>query len=94
MEIETRFVLKRSPRGEIIRVLPMVLPVDATIADVLAKAEFNLDGQSVWMNGKQADINSKIRAQLTVTVFLEPDNTDFDLTLPHGAWHAPAHAGG
>src|SRR5690349_7700956 len=71
MEIETRFVLKRSPKGEIIRTLPMVLPADATIADVLEKAEFSLDAQSVWVNGMEVDIKSKAKAQVTVTVFLE-----------------------
>jgi hypothetical protein len=72
MEMEAQFVLKHSRRGEIIRTLPMVLPAGATIADVLEKAGFSLDGQSIWVNGTEVDVNTKIRAQLTVTVFLEP----------------------
>jgi hypothetical protein len=75
MEMETRLVLKRSPQGEVVATLPMLLPVGATVADVLARAGFGgLDGRSAWVNGREVDAEGKVGAQLTVTLFLGPDD--------------------
>ncbi len=75
MEMETRLVLKRSPRGEVVATLPMLLPVGATVADVLARAGFgSLDGRSAWVNGREVDAEGRVGAQLTVTLFLGPDD--------------------
>ncbi len=75
MEMETRLVLKRSPRGEVVATLPMLLPVGATVADVLARAGFGgLDGRSAWVNGREVHARDRVGAQLTVTLFLGPDD--------------------
>jgi hypothetical protein len=75
MEMETRLVLKRSPQGEVVATLPMLLPVGATVADVLARAGFGgLDGRSVWVNGREIDAEGRVGAQISVTLFLEPDD--------------------
>ena len=74
MEMETRLVLKRSPQGEVVATLPMLLPVGATVADVLARAGFGLDGRSAWVNGREVDSEDRVGAQLTVTLFLGPDD--------------------
>ena len=75
MEMETRLVLKRSPRGEVVATLPMLLPVGATVADVLARAGFGgLDGRSAWVNGREVGAEGRVGAQLTVTLFLGPDD--------------------
>ena len=74
MEMETRLVLKRSPQGEVVATLPMLLPVGATVADVLARAGFGPDGRSAWVNGREVDAGGRVGAQLTVTLFLGPDD--------------------
>ena len=74
MEMETRLVLKRSPQGGVIATLPMLLPVGATVADVLARAGFGPDGRSAWVNGREVDAEGRVGAQLTVTLFLGPDD--------------------
>jgi hypothetical protein len=74
MEMETRLVLKRSPQGGVIATLPMLLPVGATVADVLARAGVGPDGRSAWVNGREVDSEDRVGAQLTVTLFLGPDD--------------------
>jgi hypothetical protein len=75
MEMETRLVLKRLPQGEVVATLPMLLPVGATVADVLARAGFGgLDGRSAWVNGREVHAGGRVGAQLTVTLFLGPDD--------------------
>ncbi len=73
--METRLVPKRCPQGEVIAPLPMLLPVGATVADVLARAGLGgLDGRSAWVNGREVDAGGKVGARLTVTLFLGPDD--------------------
>ncbi len=67
-------MLKRSPQGGVIATLPMLLPVGATVADVLARAGFGPDGRSAWVNGREVHAGGRVGAQLTVTLFLGPDD--------------------